>query len=117
MYWGASDGTACRGLTDLNGEALSAVQVQAPTRLTRTSPEGWEVESWLWLPPSHRAGDAPLPAVLYFPGGPHNTVALGFQGQKHVLAGAGVSVRGVNFHGTPAFPATYPHYNLAHSHT
>jgi dipeptidyl aminopeptidase/acylaminoacyl peptidase len=107
LYTSAPDATNRRQLTNLNAGALASFQVCAPRRLSHTSPEGWQVETWLWLPPSHRAGDAPLPAVLYFHGGPHNTVALGFNDQLHVLAGAGFAVIGVNFRGSTGFGAAF----------
>ena len=96
-------GDGVRAVTNLN----EALDVRAPERLTHTSPEGWEVESWLWLPPGYRSGDAPLPTVLYYHGGPHNTVALGFNETMHVLAGAGFAVVGVNFRGSTGFGAAY----------
>ena len=107
VYAFAPDGTGCRQLTDLNGTPLASFAVRAPERLEHTSPEGWQVETWLWLPPGYRAGDAPLPAVLYFHGGPHNTVALGFNEQLHVLAGAGFAVMAVNFRGSTGFGAAF----------
>ena len=45
--------------------------------------------------------------MLYFHGGPHNTVALGFNDQLHVLAGAGFAVVGVNFRGSTGFGAAF----------
>jgi dipeptidyl aminopeptidase/acylaminoacyl peptidase len=120
VYAFAPDGSGCRRLTDLNGAALSPFEVPAPARLVHTSPEGWEVETWLWLPPAYRVrprssvvppepdrgGDAPLPTVLYFHGGPHNSVALGFN-EMHVLAAAGFAVVGVNFRGSTGFGAAF----------
>jgi dipeptidyl aminopeptidase/acylaminoacyl peptidase len=107
LYTFAPDGTDCRQLTDLNGPALASLQLRAPERITHTSPEGWQVETWLWLPPAYRTGDAPLPAVVYFHGGPHNSVALGFNEQLHVLAGAGFAVVAVNFRGSTGFGAAF----------
>jgi dipeptidyl aminopeptidase/acylaminoacyl peptidase len=107
LFCCAPDGTARRRLTDLNGDALASFQVRAPRRLTHTSPEGWEIETWLWLPPGYRTGDAPLPAVLYFHGGPHNAVTLGFNEQLQVLAGAGFAVVAVNFRGSTGFGAAF----------
>jgi dipeptidyl aminopeptidase/acylaminoacyl peptidase len=101
----ASSDQEWRRLTDLNPEPSFAVS--APRRLVQLSPEGWEVESWLWLPPSHTPGDAPLPAVLYYHGGPHNTVALGFNEQLHLLAAAGYAVVGVNFRGSTGFGTAF----------
>jgi dipeptidyl aminopeptidase/acylaminoacyl peptidase len=103
LYAFAADGTGRRQVTDLNGAALAAFSVRAPERLVQTSPEGWDVETWLWLPPAYRTGDGPLPSVLYFHGGPHNSVALGFNDQLHVLAGAGFAVVAVNFRGSTGF--------------
>jgi len=113
LFCCAPDGTAQRQLTDLNGDVLSCFSVRGPNRLERTSPEGWQVETWLWLPPAHRPGDAPLPAVLYFHGGPHNTVALSFNEQLHVLAGAGFAVVAVNFRGSTGFGAAFADSILA----
>jgi dipeptidyl aminopeptidase/acylaminoacyl peptidase len=107
VYVSAPDGTHRRQLTDLNGAALAAVEVRAPSRLSHDSPEGWAVETWLWLPPSYRPEDGPLPSVLYYHGGPHNTVALGFNEQLHALAGAGFAVVAVNFRGSTGFGAAY----------
>lgn len=107
LYISASDGTGRRQMTNLNGDVLASFQVRAPRRLTHTSPEGWEVETWLWLPPLYHPSQAPLPAVLYFHGGPHNTVALGFNEQLHVLAAAGFAVVGVNFRGSTGFGAAF----------
>jgi dipeptidyl aminopeptidase/acylaminoacyl peptidase len=95
-----------RQLTDLNAAALAEVDLKSPVRRTRTSPEGWAVESWLWLP-SCATGDPPLPAVLYFHGGPHNTVSLAFNEQLHLLAAAGFVVVGVNFRGSTGFGAAF----------
>jgi dipeptidyl aminopeptidase/acylaminoacyl peptidase len=100
-------GLDCRRLTDLNANVLSSDEVCSPRRLAQTSAEGWEVESWLWLPPSYSTADGPLPAVLYFHGGPHNTVALGFNEQLHMLAAAGFAVVGVNFRGSTGFGAAF----------
>jgi dipeptidyl aminopeptidase/acylaminoacyl peptidase len=101
------DDTRPRQLTDLNGAPLAGVELRMPVRRTRTSPEGWQVESWLWLPPSYSKGDPPLPAVLYFHGGPHNTVSLAFNDQLHFLAAAGLAVLGVNFRGSTGFGAAF----------
>ncbi|MGI9145316.1 MAG: S9 family peptidase [Chloroflexota bacterium] len=107
LYARALDGARPRRLTDMNGAVLASLQVSLPRRLTHTSPEGWKVETWLWLPPSYRTGDAPLPAVLYFHGGPHNTVSLGFNEQLHILAGAGFAVVAVNFRGSTGFGTAF----------
>ncbi len=107
LYTSAADGTERRQVSDLNADVLASVDVRPPCRLGHTSPEGWEVESWLWLPPAFATGAAALPAVLYFHGGPHNTVALGFNEQLHVLAGAGFAVIGVNFRGSTGFGAAF----------
>jgi dipeptidyl aminopeptidase/acylaminoacyl peptidase len=107
LYTATPGGGDCHQLTNLNRTALASFHVRAPRRLTRTSPEGWEVESWLWLPPSHETDDAPLPTVLYFHGGPHNTVALGFNDHLHALAGAGFAVVAVNFRGSTGFGAAF----------
>jgi len=96
-----------RQLTNLNADALAELALRPPERLSLTSPEGWEVESWLWLPPSYRAGDGPLPSVLYYHGGPHNTVGLAFNEQLHALAGAGLAVVAVNFRGSTGFGAAF----------
>jgi dipeptidyl aminopeptidase/acylaminoacyl peptidase len=96
-----------RQLTELNATALAEVNLRLPVRRTRTSPEGWQVESWLWLPPMHSTGDPPLPAVLYFHGGPHNTVSLAFNDQLHLFAAAGLAVVGVNFRGSTGFGAAF----------
>jgi len=94
-------------LTDLNGDALASFNVRAPQRISHTSAEGWEIESWLWLPPSYTTADGPLLSVLYYHGGPHNTVALGFNEQLHVLAGARFAVVAVNFRGSTGFGAAF----------
>src|SRR5881227_4064043 len=46
-------------------------------------------------------------APSYYHGGPHNSVALGFNDQLHVLAGAGFAVVGVNFRGSTGFGAAF----------
>ena len=97
------DGASRRQLTALN----DVLDLCAPNRLTVRSAEGWDVESWLWLPPTFSEGDAPLPTVLYFHGGPHNTVGLGFNENMHVLANAGFAVVGVNFRGSTGFGAAF----------
>ncbi|TME92683.1 MAG: hypothetical protein E6I52_25235 [Chloroflexi bacterium] len=51
--------------------------------------------------------DGPLLSVLYYHGGPHNTVALGFNEQLHVLAGARFAVVAVNFRGSTGFGAAF----------
>ena len=94
-----------RRLTDLNAEPSFALGV--PRRIVQTSPEGWEVESWLWLPPSSVEGGGPLPAVLYYHGGPHNSVGLGYNEQLNLLAAAGFAVVGVNFRGSTGFGAAF----------
>jgi dipeptidyl aminopeptidase/acylaminoacyl peptidase len=103
VYACAADGGQRRQITGLNG----ALEVSAPRRLTHTSPEGWEIESWLWLPPTHRSGDESLPCVLYYHGGPHNTVGLAFNETMHVLASAGFAVAAVNFRGSTGFGAAF----------
>src|SRR5262249_25079092 len=99
------DDPQARQLTDLNGPTGPNLSLRSPVRRTHTSPEGWEVESWLWLPPSYAPGAAPLLAVLYFHGGPHNTVGLAFNEHLHLLAAAGFAVLGVNFRGSTGFGA------------
>jgi len=103
LYACGPDGSDRQQVTQLND--LS--DVRAPRRLTHRSPEGWNVETWLWLPPFYRTGDAPLPTVLYYHGGPHNTVGLGFNETMHVLAGAGFAVVAVNFRGSTGFGAVF----------
>jgi dipeptidyl aminopeptidase/acylaminoacyl peptidase len=103
IYVCEQDGAHRRQLTNLN----DVIEVGGPERLTHQSPEGWEVESWLWLPPAYRTGDAPLPTVLYFHGGPHNTVGLAFNETMHVLAGAGFAIVAVNFRGSTGFGAAF----------
>jgi len=107
LYVSAADGTSPRQLTSLNDDALADLALRPPRRLSHTSPEGWQVESWLWLPRSYTVGDGPLPAVLYFHGGPHNTVALGFNDQLHALASAGFAVVAPNFRGSTGFGAAF----------
>jgi dipeptidyl aminopeptidase/acylaminoacyl peptidase len=102
VYVANSEGADVRRLTDLNADVLGSLDLRAPERWTLRSPEGWEVESWLWLPPGASTGERPLPAILYYHGGPHNTVALGFNDQLQVLAGAGFAVVAVNFRAAPA---------------
>jgi dipeptidyl aminopeptidase/acylaminoacyl peptidase len=107
VYARGLEGARLHQLTDLNGAALAGLELRLPVRRARTSPEGWQVESWLWLPPSHTSDDPPLPGVLYFHGGPHNTVSLGFNEQLHLLAAAGFAVIGVNFRGSTGFGAAF----------
>jgi dipeptidyl aminopeptidase/acylaminoacyl peptidase len=94
-------------LTDLNGALLASLNLRPPERMRLTSPEGWEVESWLWLPPAYTTADGRLRTVLVYHGGPHNTVALGFNDQLHVLAGAGFAIVAVNFRGSTGFGAAF----------
>jgi dipeptidyl aminopeptidase/acylaminoacyl peptidase len=96
-----------RQLTHLNDATLAGLDLRMPARRTHSSPEGWQVESWLWLPPLYASGDPPLPAVLYFHGGPHNTVSIAFNEQLHLLAAAGFAVLGVNFRGSTGFGAAF----------
>ena len=107
VYVANSEGADVRRLTDLNADVLGSLDLRAPERWTLRSPEGWEVESWLWLPPGASTGERPLPAILYYHGGPHNTVALGFNDQLQVLAGAGFAVVAVNFRGSTGFGAAF----------
>jgi len=105
VYTFAPDGTGRRQVTDLNAQEM--LEVRTPERVCHTSPEGWQVETWLWLPPAYRPADPPLPTVLYYHGGPHNSVALGFNEQLHVLAGAGFAVVAVDFRGSTGFGAAF----------
>jgi len=101
------DHSGSQQLTNLNDEALADLALRPPERLALPSPEGWQVESWLWLPPAYHLKDGPLPTVLYYHGGPHNAVALGFNDQLHLLAGAGFAVVAVNFRGSTGFGAAF----------
>jgi len=120
--WAFASATACRPpevfvcrangenvhqLTDVNSPFLSQMDLRSPVRRSRTSPEGWPVETWIWLPPAYTTTSEPLPAVLYFHGGPHNSISLAFNDQLHLLAAAGLVVVGVNFRGSTGFGAAF----------
>jgi dipeptidyl aminopeptidase/acylaminoacyl peptidase len=107
VFSAAPHGAGARQLTQFNDNLRTTLDLRMPERRTLKSPEGWEIESWLWLPSTYRAGDPPLPAVLYYHGGPHNTVGLGFNDNLHALAGAGFAVIGVNFRGSTGFGADF----------
>jgi dipeptidyl aminopeptidase/acylaminoacyl peptidase len=107
VYTCGPDEAPIRQLTHLNDGAMAGLDLRLPARRTHLSPEEWQVESWLWLPPSYASGDPPLPAVLYFHGGPHNTVSIAFNEQLHLLAAAGFAVLGVNFRGSTGFGAAF----------
>ncbi|MCX5988978.1 MAG: S9 family peptidase [Chloroflexi bacterium] len=96
-----------RQITGLNRDALDRVTLGEPHSRTLFASDGTPVESWIWMPPGTGVDHPPLPAILFFHGGPHNTVNLSFNEPMHVLAGAGFAVIAPNFRGSTGYGAAF----------
>jgi dipeptidyl aminopeptidase/acylaminoacyl peptidase len=94
-------------VTELNRDALARMTLGAPRPAVVNASDGTPVESWIWMPPGTRIDHRPLPAVLFFHGGPHNTVNLSFNEPMHVLAGAGFVVIAPNFRGSTGYGSAF----------
>ncbi len=92
-----------RQITALNRDALARVTLGEPRSKIVNASDGTPVGSWIWMPPGTGADHAPLPAILFFHGGPHNTVNLSFNEPMHVLAGVGFVVIAPNFRGSTGY--------------
>ena len=94
-------------ITALNRDALDRVTLGEPRSTIMNASDGTPVESWIWMPPGTGVDHAPLPAILFFHGGPHNTVNLSFNEPMHVLAGAGFVVIAPNFRGSTGYGTAF----------
>jgi hypothetical protein len=99
LYAFASDGTACRQLTDLNAPGAGVLHGPRAQRVSHASPEGWRVPTWLWLPSSYRGRRTPASRALLR--GPHSSVALGFN-ERCTSLRRGFAVVAVDFRGSAA---------------
>lgn len=98
---------AARQITARNHDALARVTLGEPRSTIVNASDRTPVESWIWMPPGTGVNHAPLPAILVFHGGPHNTVNLSFNEPMHVLAGAGFAVIAPNFRGSTGYGTAF----------
>ena len=94
-------------ITALNSDALARITVREPRSRIVNATDGTPIESWIWMPPRTGVDHAPLPAILFFHGGPHNTVNLSFNEPMHVLAGAGFVAIAPNFRGSTGYGSAF----------
>ncbi|MCX5986792.1 MAG: S9 family peptidase [Chloroflexi bacterium] len=98
---------AARQITARNHDALARVTLGEPRSTIVNASDGTPIESWIWMPPGTGVDHAPFPAILFFHGGPHNTVNLSFNEPMHVLAGAGFVVIAPNFRGSTGYGTAF----------
>ncbi len=89
--------SAC--LTSLNDENLRDRAICDPVAFTATSPDGNEVDAWLF-PPIGLAPGARAPLILWIHGGPRTAHSPVFFHEFQLLAGKGYAVLGSNPRGS-----------------
>jgi dipeptidyl aminopeptidase/acylaminoacyl peptidase len=89
--------SAC--LTSLNDENLRDRAIADPVAFTATSPDGNEVDAWLF-PPIGLAPGAKAPLVLWIHGGPRTALSGVFFHEFQMLAGKGYAVLASNPRGS-----------------
>jgi dipeptidyl aminopeptidase/acylaminoacyl peptidase len=107
-----------RRLTDLNREWLESVALPAVERRRFASPNGGEIDGWLFMPtrtssPDHpeRVG-GPAPLVLQVHGGPHSFAGSRFESTAfyaYVLANRGWAVLALNPTGSGSYGKEFAH--------
>jgi len=94
------DGRRLRRISDHNRAAAATLPLQTARRIEFDSADGTRVHALLTLPPGHRAGDGPLPTILWIHGGPNAQDAHGFRFERQLFAAHGYAVLNVNYRGS-----------------
>ncbi|QAY79871.1 S9 family peptidase [Sphingosinicella sp. BN140058] len=102
---------AKRQLTRLNAELLDGKRLGEVRKLTATSFDNRQIESWLTLPPSWREGQR-LPLILEIHGGPFSAYGPSFATDNQLYASAGYAVLSVNPRGSTSYGEDFA--NLIH---
>lgn len=108
-----ADGSNRRRLTNHTGPAMERFALGEPRAFRLPSPDRFEVESWLTLPPGMSESDGPFPTILELHGGPHGAVGPAFSLRSQLLASNGYAVVAVNFRGSGGYGQAFADLILA----
>jgi len=86
-------------ISDFGAKLRQAATPIHPIELVATSPDGYPVHGWVFVP----AGDGPHPVLLNIHGGPYGTYGPSFFDEPQVYAGAGYAVVMCNPRGSSSY--------------
>ena len=82
------DGAELRQLSHVNDSIMGAVQKAEVENVHFNSPDGTEIEGWVFFPPGFREGTR-YPTILRIHGGPHGAYGVGWNFEAQLLAANG----------------------------
>lgn len=97
-----------RSLTGHNGKITAEVAFRRGERFLFEGADGWEIEGWLYRPPSFQEGK-PVPLVLIIHGGPHYAFGEILNHEAQILLGIGCAVLTVNPRGSGGYTQMFAH--------
>jgi dipeptidyl aminopeptidase/acylaminoacyl peptidase len=96
------DGAELRRLSHVNDSIMGAVQKAEVENVHFNSPDGTEIEGWVFFPPGFREGTR-YPTILRIHGGPHGSYGVGWNFEAQLLAANGYLVLITNPRGSSGY--------------
>ena len=89
-------------LTQVNDSLMAAVQLAEVRNVHFNSPDGTEIEGWVFFPPGYEEGQR-YPTLLRIHGGPNGMYGVGFNTEAQILAANGYLVLITNPRGSSGY--------------
>ena len=96
------DGAELRQLSHVNDSIMGAVRKAEVENVHFNSPDGTEIEGWVFFPPGFREGTR-YPTILRIHGGPHGAYGVGWNFEAQLLAANGYLVLITNPRGSSGY--------------
>lgn len=96
------DGAAFRQLTHVNDSIMGVIDEARVENVHFVSPDGTEIEGWVFFPPDFREGTR-YPTILRIHGGPHGAYGVGWNFEAQLLAANGYLVVITNPRGSSGY--------------
>jgi dipeptidyl aminopeptidase/acylaminoacyl peptidase len=89
-------------LTHVNDSLIGAIQLAEVRNVHFNSPDGTEIEGWVFFPPGFQEGRR-YPTLLRIHGGPNGSYGVGFSNEAQILAAQGYLVLITNPRGSSGY--------------
>jgi dipeptidyl aminopeptidase/acylaminoacyl peptidase len=96
------DGSEFRQLTHVNDSIMGIIDEARVENVHFTSPDGTEIEGWVFFPPDFQEGTR-YPTILRIHGGPHGMYGVGWNFESQLLAANGYLVLITNPRGSSGY--------------
>ena len=96
-------GTALRQVTFTNDSVLAGIRLARVEKVTFPSQDRTPIEGFIFTPPDHQRGAAPLPTLLRIHGGPVSQYSWRFNFEAQLFAAHGYAVVTVNPRGSSGY--------------